>query len=365
MRLSVVMAVYNGERHLPASLDSVLAQSFADFELLVVDDASTDGTAAVLESYARRDARLRILRNERNLGPYPSLNRALDAASGEIVARQDADDVSPADRFAVQMAAFDADADVLLVTGHVDMFDADDRRIVQIRPPSWQPRLEWELLFGNVIGAGGHVMFARRVREVPVLYSTGHRCAQDYDLWNRLARLGRVVCPARIIYKYRRHASSITTRRRSEQDAAAAAIRRAYRAQYLRSEQDPEAAEELSGFWAGDPVRWPGARRRPVGAQLAELRAGFLPYIEQRYGASDSRRLDAEWDEALTDRLGYWLYRSISRLRIRQCLDVMATAGTVRQAVYAAGRATGHGADALGRRLGRRAHPRSEPLNET
>ena len=77
MTLSVVMPVLNGERHLRDALDSVLSQSAGDFELIVVDDASTDSTPEILDGYARRDRRITIVRNASTLGPYPSANRAL------------------------------------------------------------------------------------------------------------------------------------------------------------------------------------------------------------------------------------------------------------------------------------------------
>ena len=81
-RLTVVMTVYNGERYLREAIDSVLAQSVADFEFLIVDDASTDRTPEMLAEKAQRDSRIRVVRNNSNLGPYPSLNRALTIVQG-------------------------------------------------------------------------------------------------------------------------------------------------------------------------------------------------------------------------------------------------------------------------------------------
>ena len=95
MRLSVVMAVRDGERHVGEAIESVLSQSVSDFEFLIVDDASTDDTRRILASYEREDCRIRLLHNEQNLGPYPSANRALMQCRGMFVARHDADDISP------------------------------------------------------------------------------------------------------------------------------------------------------------------------------------------------------------------------------------------------------------------------------
>src|SRR5882672_1930599 len=97
-RLSVVMSVFNGERYLAAALESILRQSFSDFELLAIDDGSTDGSAGILRGCA--DPRLRILTNGTNIGLTRSLNRGLAAARGAYVARHDADDLSHPSRFA-------------------------------------------------------------------------------------------------------------------------------------------------------------------------------------------------------------------------------------------------------------------------
>jgi glycosyltransferase involved in cell wall biosynthesis len=167
MTLSVIMAVRDGERHLREALDSVLAQSVGDFEFVIVDDASSDETPAILDAYRQRDRRIRVMRNERCVGPYPSANRGLLAAQGDIIARHDADDVSPPDRFAIQLEMFRRGAPVL-VAGTVEMFRDSEQASRIINPPDWQPRLEWELLFTNVIGAGSHVMFPRVVEGVPV-----------------------------------------------------------------------------------------------------------------------------------------------------------------------------------------------------
>src|SRR4051812_31027037 len=102
VQLSVVMAVRNGERYLREAIDSVLGQSVADFECLIVDDASSDDTAAILAWYEKHDARVRVLRNAQQHGVPASVNRGLMQARGSFIARHDADDLSHRDRFAVQ-----------------------------------------------------------------------------------------------------------------------------------------------------------------------------------------------------------------------------------------------------------------------
>ena len=106
-RVTVLLAVHNGEPYVRDAVESVLDQTHRDFEFVIVDDASTDGTVVTIESFD--DARIRLFRNERNLGQVPSLNRGLREARGAIVARIDADDVSRPTRLERQLAVLDAD----------------------------------------------------------------------------------------------------------------------------------------------------------------------------------------------------------------------------------------------------------------
>src|SRR5579871_2870885 len=101
--VSVLLPVYNGERFLAAAVRSVLEQTFSDFELIAIDDGSTDGSRAILEDFARRDARVRVI-SRPNSGIVGALNDALAQARGEFAARMDADDLCLSGRFAAQVA---------------------------------------------------------------------------------------------------------------------------------------------------------------------------------------------------------------------------------------------------------------------
>lgn len=325
MTLSVVMAVRDGERYLREALDSVLAQSVSDFEFVIVDDASSDDTPAILDAYRRRDRRIRVIRNDRCVGPYPSANRALQAARGDIIARHDADDVSPPDRFAIQLEMFRRGAPVL-VAGVVEMFRDGEPAPRMIRPPDWQPRLEWELLFTNVIGAGGHVMFPRVLQGLPVRFPCRTRYAEDYALWTRLARLGPVVCPGEVVYRYRDHDDSISVRARAEQDACFREVRCSHQSEYLAAPISLVDSARVSRFWRMEGRgRMDGPLER-VDATLFALAGGFLAYVAERYGPAERMTLASEIADATTERLGHWLYRSIRHVDGRVCRDVMALA---------------------------------------
>ena len=188
-RVSVVMSVYNGERHLAEAIDSILSQSMSDLELIVSDDGSIDGTSRILEEYGAKDERVRLVRNERNLGLTRSLNRGLSLAQGEYFARQDADDISLPERLAIQVRLLDANP-------HVGAIGTGFQRIDGGGTPLGQPTkvsadhevIRASLLMMNPLPHSS--LMARRtlVRELGG-YDEELPYAQDYDLWWRIGRV--------------------------------------------------------------------------------------------------------------------------------------------------------------------------------
>jgi hypothetical protein len=264
------------------------------------------------------------LRNSSRLGPYPSANRALSHARGEIIARHDGDDISPPDRLAIQLELLNSDPEVVLVAGAVESFNVEANVAGISRPPSWQPLLEWEFLFRNAIGAGAHVMFPRVIQGRPVFFQTRRVYAEDYELWCRLSRLGRVLSPDAVVYRYRQHAGSITSLYKVDQHQCAEEIRREYQAQYLRSTASAETTAELFRFWNLKGDRALGRQVASIASTLAELRGNFLAYVDERYGPDSRAALAERIDKSLSYRLGYWLCRSLKFRDGGACRDLLA-----------------------------------------
>lgn len=226
-RISVVMAVHNGARYLRESVESVLAQTWRDFEFIIVDDGSTDATPAILNEYEERDGRVRVIHNPENIGQTRSLNRGLAVARGEFVARQDADDLSLPERLARQVAFLDAPGhgDVAVLGTVWELIDADGAPISTSRSPLSDTAIRWHSLFNNPF-CHTSAMFRRSLLETSGErgYDEGLRYCQDYDLWARLLRHGRGANLPDALVRFRYHAASISAVKREEQQRLAVGI---------------------------------------------------------------------------------------------------------------------------------------------
>jgi glycosyltransferase involved in cell wall biosynthesis len=204
--VTVLMPVFNGARYLRESLASVLAQMFTDFELLVIDDGSTDESPTILASYP--DPRMRVLRNEHNIGLVATLNRGLSEARGEWIARQDADDLSAPGRLAAQMAFVRGNPTVPLVGSDAWLIDKDGRGNGRWRTGGHADLVAWDLCFRAPF-AHGSALFRRSIIFDRLGGYHDLRACEDLDLWSRVAREFPIVTMREPLVKYRLHEASI------------------------------------------------------------------------------------------------------------------------------------------------------------
>lgn len=215
-RVSVVMAVYNGAEFLRPAIDSILRQTFTDFEFVIVDDGSTDAVPQILGEYAARDPRIVVLRNPANLRLVASLNRGLEQARASLIARMDADDIAHPERLAAQVAFLDAHPDHLLVgSGYRHM--APDGRITGARPNPMDWRCtDWVTRFRTPM-IHPSFCFRRSLPSGEVLrYDPDYPRAEDYALIALMAQHGRIAVLPEQLIDCRMHAANI----RSSQTAA-------------------------------------------------------------------------------------------------------------------------------------------------
>lgn len=225
--ITVLMAVHNGERFLAETLASVAAQTFTDYEFLIVDDASSDGSAAMLAAAAEADPRIRIITNAPNIGLTKSLNLALAEAKGEFIARIDADDVCLPHRLEVQVGVMRNYPQYSGVTSGFEMIDAAGRILGKTAEALDEWQVEW--LLGWNPPAPHPTFFFKRCPDgaTPIFYDERFRTAQDFDLWSRLVKVGPTLRMPDVLIQYRRHEGAITHAKRHEQAQNCAEIGRA------------------------------------------------------------------------------------------------------------------------------------------
>lgn len=205
--VSVIMTVYNAGKYLTPAVESLLAQTFRDFELVVVENGSTDSSKELLGHY--RDTRLRVVDLPRNIGRTSALIRALGEASGDLVAVQDADDVSAAGRLASQVSYMSEHADCVLLGSHARFIDASGAVVGTFTPPAAQDEVYQMMACANPI-AHSAAMYRRKVAIEVGGYPPGFLFSQDYGLWLRLARCGKVANLPATLVDIRKHGGQAT-----------------------------------------------------------------------------------------------------------------------------------------------------------
>lgn len=220
-RVTVLLPVYNGADFLRPAIDSILAQSVSDFELLVIDDGSTDGSREIVGACG--DSRIRLIENGRNLGLIATLNRGLDLARGEFIARMDADDFSQPERFARQLAYLDAHPNI---GGCGTWFEkCSDQGGVTMRMPETPGLIRLFLVFDNPFLHSSMMLRRRLLDEHGLRYDPAYPHTEDYDLWVRCSeRMDLANVPA-VLMRYRDHPGNVSHRYGHEQDTAAGRVR--------------------------------------------------------------------------------------------------------------------------------------------
>lgn len=189
-RVSVAMSVYNDEKFLAKSIESILSQTYTDFEFIICDDGSTDKSLEIIKKYMAMDDRIILIKNEKNLGLAPSLNKCIEKARGEYIARMDADDIAVKDRFYKQVKYLDEHPNIAFVCGGVYLIDEKGvwgTRLNQIP-------LTKENVFKYQPIAHPTTMIRKSILELVNGYTVAPytKRGQDFDLWCKIYSHGYV-----------------------------------------------------------------------------------------------------------------------------------------------------------------------------
>lgn len=313
--LAVLMPVYNGERFLAEAIESILEQSFAEFEFIVIDDGSRDRSGDIIDRYAQRDRRIRVFRQD-NRGLVETLNRGIELARAPLIARMDADDISLPRRFELQLERFRTQPKLAVVGGFVNIVDHTGRFVRLGGYPIAGEELRRFLLDGAPL-AHPTVIMRRNVLAELGGYRRVYQHAEDYDLWLRIHSAGYEIENVPVpVLNYRQHAHSVSLRHARQQRLATLIARLAYRA---RAAGLPDPTETIDTIDETTIDLFPAVLRRDIDAELFVLKHNILSLADlpaivqavQDYGAlpKEARRDPQYAHFILRAARGFWAHR--------------------------------------------------------
>ena len=307
-KVSVVMAVYNGEAYLREAIDSMLAQTLADFEFLVVDDGSRDGSARIVREYEGQDERVKLLSLPQNMGMADARNAGIHAAAGDFVTFMDCDDVSLPTRLERQVAYLEAHPEIGAAGTEGQLMSADmSQTLYRFKLPQSHPLIVFDTLAG-VSFIYTTVMFRRELLQAVGGYEAGRRSGEERELpWRMLKRTDiRFANLPESLYLYRRHETSHSAtrddvpRHRQQADEIKARILRE-----LWGEAPPDSLDRLRRVSSGARLDW--AERRHARRDMQRL---IDALIAKGFVAEHDRALlEAEAKRRLERMLPYRLQR--------------------------------------------------------
>ncbi len=239
--LSVILPVYNCAPYIGEAIDSILAQTYSDYEIIIIDDGSCDGSADIISRY--KDSRIRFFQNERNMGISATLNRGLDLALGKYIARMDGDDISLPDRFAIQTEYMNTHPEIAICGTDVMAF-GDENQIW--RYPHTPEAAKATLLKGSVIVHPTAMMRKELFGSNLLKYDSSYDGLEDYELLYRTARSHRIVSLPQITLKYRIHKSQVSRYQHTDPEF----IRKytAFKARQMADIGLPTSGEEFNAY---------------------------------------------------------------------------------------------------------------------
>ncbi|MDP8306115.1 MAG: glycosyltransferase family A protein [Candidatus Chlorobium antarcticum] len=235
-KVTVLMPVHNGQQHLREAIESILKQSFTDFEFLIIDDGSTDGSTAIVKTY--NEPRIRLIANTENQGTVHVLNQGIQEAKGEYIARMDADDISLPQRLEKQVRFMDSRPDIGISGAGMRLIKKGKLKNTRTQPEQ-DKELKITLLFNTCFFHPTVIIRTALAKKHP--YPDNLVYTQDYNYWTKLAPLTRFANLKETLLYFREHEGQLSTRKADLQITNARNIREAY----LRRLRDSITPEEL------------------------------------------------------------------------------------------------------------------------
>ncbi|WP_053006181.1 glycosyltransferase family 2 protein [Kiloniella spongiae] len=218
LKVSVVLAVYNADKYIANAIESVLSQTLSDWELLIVNDGSTDNSLKIIENYALQDNRIIVIENSQNIGLSLSLNKGIDIAKGQYIARMDADDIALSNRLERQVSFLQDNLDHYLVGGNATYMDESGIEAGQSNLPLHDWEIRGRCLFHNPFIHPATMMRADLFRSNSgIRYDSSFDTTQDWRLWIDFLNTGKAANLAEPVIKQRIHENSVSVKKRAQQ----------------------------------------------------------------------------------------------------------------------------------------------------
>ena len=243
--VSVLMPVYNCAKYLRESIESILSQSFQDFEFIIINDGSTDESPNILNDYANKDSRIKIV-NQTNRGIVVALNRGLLQAKGEWIFRMDGDDVAFPHRFAVQIETLQKKPSLVLLGGWCQQINSEGSPLKVNKYPAHHNGLVRSLETHRPFFPHPTACYRRNVVLQLGGYQERLRHAEDMDLWLRLAVVGEFACCKDVVLQLRKHENTVSSLHSHLQQLRSMAARICY---FRRKANDRDLSQAKDEEW--------------------------------------------------------------------------------------------------------------------
>ena len=234
-KVSVIIPTHNREAFIREAIDSVISQSYSDWEIIIIDDASEDGTEKIVKEYTRTEPRIKYFKNEKNLGIAKSRNRGLELANGIYIAPLDSDDIwLDKDKLKKQVEFLDANPDYALLGGGIMHINAESKPIKKVLFPVYDSLIRNIILQYNPF-AQSTLLFRKKVALECGGYSTEYKICDDYDLWLKIGKNHKFTNIPQVLAGYRVHGGNITHTKRLTTAREILEIIKIYKPYYNRS----------------------------------------------------------------------------------------------------------------------------------
>lgn len=205
-KISVVMPLYNAEAYVKKTIDSILQQTYSDFEIIVVNDASTDRSAEIVREMAKKDSRIRLYSNAQNRGIAYTRNRAIELSQGEFIAIMDDDDLAPDYRLKDEVEFLENNSHIDIVAGNTCIIDENDNVIGMFAPVIRNPKLvKAYLMLGNIIGNSTTMIRREFIERYKIRYKDNMYGTEDYRFWAECSLHGNISASDKVMLYWRKH----------------------------------------------------------------------------------------------------------------------------------------------------------------